>query len=76
MQDNTNKTTQELFDKLMLGFSKHFEKSSRRLDDDFEYEGEGGEEDDTHDFKRRVSVVMPQLWLYLFHSDTPMYCMD
>ena len=38
MQDNTNKTTQELFDKLMLGFSKHFEKSSRRLDDDFEYE--------------------------------------
>jgi hypothetical protein len=22
----------------MLGFSKHFEKSSRRLDDDFEYE--------------------------------------
>ena len=38
MQDNINKTTQELFDKLMLGFSKHFEKSSRRLDDDFEYE--------------------------------------
>lgn len=38
MQDNINKITQELFDKLMLGFSKHFEKSSRRLHDDFEYE--------------------------------------
>ena len=64
MQDNTNKTTQELFDKLMLGFSKHFEKSSRRLDDDFEYESK----DKIPNIKRELGFFFTNSLVIIFEN--------